>query len=172
MRLQADRIIIRRLGVGALATVFGPGVPEDGVLVPRRVGCSAISAQQGPPPTGDLEEPLVAALQAAVSPEPASPPPPSLPPAPLTFAALLPTPPQDAQPAQERAASAARSSSRGAKPRGAVAAGSTEALERGRWVCEAENCADDGGVKPDNYPSVIWKIHTILALEMSDDLKY
>jgi len=113
----------------ALATVFGPAVPQDGVFGPETRGfVQRFQAQQGLPPTGDLDGGTVAALQAAVSPQPASAPPP--PPAP-------PMPPQDAQPAQDVPPPPPRDHRHAApSQQSEVAAEPTEAPERGRWVRE------------------------------------
>ena len=120
----------------ALATVFGPAVPQDGVFGPETRGfVQRFQAQQGLPPTGDLDGATVAALQAAVSPEPASPPPPP-PPAPPTFAAPPPMPPQDAQPALDVPLPPRDHRHAAPSQQGEVAAEPTEAPERGRWVRE------------------------------------
>jgi peptidoglycan hydrolase-like protein with peptidoglycan-binding domain len=56
----------------ALAQIFGPLVPQDGILGPETRGFVArFQAQQGLPPTGDLDDATLSALQAAT----ASPPP-------------------------------------------------------------------------------------------------
>jgi peptidoglycan hydrolase-like protein with peptidoglycan-binding domain len=93
-----------------LAQIFGPGVPQDGILGPETRGFLAqFQTQQGLPATGSLDDSTMAALQAAVTmpptppPEPpppeaaTSPPPPrgplpGVPPAPTAF--IPPDPPR------------------------------------------------------------------------------
>ncbi|MBV8835694.1 MAG: peptidoglycan-binding protein, partial [Myxococcales bacterium] len=83
-----------------LATLFGPAVPQDGYFGPEtRSFVQRFQAQQGMPPTGDLDGGTVAALQAASRPEPPMPAPPPV--APPIFAAPQPMPPPDAPPAQD-----------------------------------------------------------------------
>jgi hypothetical protein len=61
----------------ALAQIFGPVVPQDGILGPDTRGFIAhFQAQQGLPPSGDLDDATLSALQAATAPPPPVPEPP------------------------------------------------------------------------------------------------
>jgi peptidoglycan hydrolase-like protein with peptidoglycan-binding domain len=119
----------------ALATVFGPVVPQDGVFGPETRGfVQRFQTQQGLPPTGDLEGATVAALQAAGSPEPPPPPPPppEPPPPPQVFSAppAPPPPPQDAPPPPPHHRQTAQTQ------QSEVGADRSGPPEQGRWVRE------------------------------------
>lgn len=75
-----------------LTQIFGPVVPQDGILGPETRGFVArFQAHQGLAPTGDLDDMTMSALQAATTPPPREPPPPppvlAEPPPPVVFAA-------------------------------------------------------------------------------------
>jgi hypothetical protein len=77
----------------ALAQIFGPVVPQDGILGPETRGFVArFQGQQGLPPTGDLDDATMAALQ-AVTAGPAVPSPLAEAPPPPIFGGPPPLPP-------------------------------------------------------------------------------
>jgi hypothetical protein len=120
----------------SLATVFGSVVPQDGVFGPEtREFVQRFQAQQGLPPTGDLDGATVAALQAVVSPQPpAQPSPPTEPPPPPPAFAVSP---QDVLPPQPPPPTPlAPRVHRPAPPSGEaeLAGVPAEAVERGRWL--------------------------------------
>jgi peptidoglycan hydrolase-like protein with peptidoglycan-binding domain len=119
----------------ALASVFGPAVPQDGVFGPETRGfVQRFQSQQGLPATSDLDGATVAALQAAASPQP---PPAEAPPPPAPPASAAPPPPQDAPPAQDvPPPPPARRHSAPSQQQSELAAGPAEAPERGLWVRE------------------------------------
>ena len=76
----------------ALAQIFGPVVPQDGILGPETRGFVArFQAQQGLSPTGDLDDVTMATLQDATAPPPVMPPPLPEPPPPIFGAPPPPT---------------------------------------------------------------------------------
>jgi peptidoglycan hydrolase-like protein with peptidoglycan-binding domain len=124
-----------------LAQVFGPIVPQDGVFgaeTHRFVG--QFQAQQGLPTSGSLDGATVAALQAVTSPEPPPPPPPppEPPPPPTPIFVAPPPPPMPPPPSPPSPPPAHPRHQRAPGPppaeQGELAAGSTDVVERGRWV--------------------------------------
>jgi peptidoglycan hydrolase-like protein with peptidoglycan-binding domain len=125
---------------GRLAMVFGPVVPQDGVFGPETRGfVQRFQAQQGLPPTGDLDGTTVSALQTGASPEPPPPPPPPEPPPPPVFVAPPPPPPPDfVPPPPPRGGPPPRHVHRhaGPEPETEIAGGPADSVDRGRWVRE------------------------------------
>jgi peptidoglycan hydrolase-like protein with peptidoglycan-binding domain len=118
----------------ALATVFGPAVPQDGVFGPETRGfVQRFQVQQGLPATSDLDGATLAALQAGANPQP-PPAPPEPPPPPRAFAPPPPpSPPQDAPPDQVQPPPRAHHQTAQSGEQ-EIAGGQTDVMGRGRWV--------------------------------------